>query len=398
MSDFEAFENELGNALNHLYDPDYRPTDLICSMVNCTPAEGPGPVQAILLEAITSLKPSPGIPPTSRSRRDYDVLYHRFAFRLTQEETAEALHLSLRTVQRAQREAMHTLAMLLWQGVRQASEPTAPISDEDRTAAWRTQAEQELASLHKSAPDSVTDVTEIIEGLLEIERALVVRKGVTLKMGHVQPNLVAAVHPSVLRQTLIAVVGRLARHMSSGPITVYAGLEDAAARITLTGIVDAGRELNGDDLTRDILVPEGGHITAIIEEQRVFVYIHVPSTGQVTVLAVDDNPDMLHFYRRCTAGTRYHVVQATTGQEALAHIRAHPPDVVVLDVMLPDIDGWQLLIQLHEDPITRTIPVIVCSVVREEDLATSLGAAHYLPKPVQPRRFVQALDQVHPRG
>jgi CheY-like chemotaxis protein len=182
--------------------------------------------------------------------------------------------------------------------------------------------------------------------------------------------------------------------MSSGPIAVYAGLENGEARITLSGVVEAGEELDGDQLIHDILLPAGGQIKTIKEGQQVFVYIHVPSTGQVTVLAVDDNPDMLHFYRRCTAGTRYHVVQATTGREALAHIRANPPDIVVLDVMLPDIDGWQLLIQLHEDPDTRTIPIIVSSVVREEDLATSLGAAYYLTKPVQPRRFVQALERV----
>jgi CheY-like chemotaxis protein len=75
-------------------------------------------------------------------------------------------------------------------------------------------------------------------------------------------------------------------------------------------------------------------------------------------------------------------------------IEAIPPDVIVLDVMLPDVDGWNLLLDLHEHPATRSIPVIVCSVVREENLAMSLGAALYLSKPVSPRQFIRALDQV----
>jgi CheY-like chemotaxis protein len=50
--------------------------------------------------------------------------------------------------------------------------------------------------------------------------------------------------------------------------------------------------------------------------------------------------------------------------------------------------------RLHEDPETCTIPVVVCSVVREEALALSLGAARHLSKPVQPCEFIQALDQV----
>ena len=69
------------------------------------------------------------------------------------------------------------------------------------------------------------------------------------------------------------------------------------------------------------------------------------------------------------------------------------PDIIVLDVMLPDVDGWELLSQLHEHPLTRSVPVIVCSVVGEEDLALALGAKVYLPKPVRRQQFLQALDQ-----
>ena len=70
--------------------------------------------------------------------------------------------------------------------------------------------------------------------------------------------------------------------------------------------------------------------------------------------------------------------------------------MIVLDVMLPDpaIDGWELLAQLHEHPETRSIPVIICSVIRERQLALSLGAASYLPKPVRRKDFIEALDGV----
>jgi len=63
---------------------------------------------------------------------------------------------------------------------------------------------------------------------------------------------------------------------------------------------------------------------------------------------------------------------------------------------LPDIDGWELLTNLREHPATRSLPVIVCSVVREEELALALGAARYVPKPVRRQEFIQALDQVSP--
>jgi CheY-like chemotaxis protein len=111
------------------------------------------------------------------------------------------------------------------------------------------------------------------------------------------------------------------------------------------------------------------------------------------VLVVDDNVDLVHFYRRYAAGTRYHIVHLSQGTGVLEAVESVTPDIIVLDVMLPDVDGWDLLVQLHEHPATRPIPVVVCSVVREEELALSLGASVYLPKPVRRREFIGALDQ-----
>ena len=70
----------------------------------------------------------------------------------------------------------------------------------------------------------------------------------------------------------------------------------------------------------------------------------------------------------------------------------------MLDIILPDADGWELLAQIHTNPATQAIPIIISSIVREENLASSLGAALYLPKPVKHKEFIQALDQVLARA
>jgi len=62
--------------------------------------------------------------------------------------------------------------------------------------------------------------------------------------------------------------------------------------------------------------------------------------------------------------------------------------------MLPGQDGWDLLMRLHANQVTRYIPVVICSVVKEEELAYALGAAKFLSKPILPQDFIQALDQV----
>jgi len=400
----EEFEQELREALARLYDPDYQPSEILCALMGCDPRGGALAVQTAIIRAIEDLQPAADIPPTAQTRRVFDLLRDRFVLKLTQEETAEYLHVSLSSVQRGQREAMHVLARAIWERG-QMQEPSAeehfqeeqsPVGETHRPD-WRSQTRRELASLRSVDPNRVADVAETLQSMLELESALALGRGVHLEVGYVQPDLVAATHPSALRQTLIAALGQLARHAAPGTITLFARLEEGNAKITVRGPIAQGHKLTKEDLTRDILVPEGTTVEAGIEGGHAFLWINAPSLGQITVLVVDDNPDMLQFGRRCTTGTRYRIVHAAGGEEAIERIRTSSPDIIVLDVMLPDVDGWKLLMQLHEDPATRPIPIIVCSVIREKELAQALGAALYLPKPVEPRQFVEALDQVRPQ-
>ena len=110
------------------------------------------------------------------------------------------------------------------------------------------------------------------------------------------------------------------------------------------------------------------------------------------MVVVDDNPDFVHFCRRCVRGTRFRILQPE-GWTAAA-IQQATPHVILLDIMLPDADGWELLQTLQRDAATASIPVVVCSIVRAEDLASLMGAVEYLPKPVQHQDLLATLDRV----
>jgi CheY-like chemotaxis protein len=407
MDTCEKLEEQLQDALTHLYNPDYQPTDLLYAVTGCDPRDGPVPVQCAIVQEIEKLEPDSSIPPGARVRRIHDVMHHRYVLKLTQEETAQLVNISVRHLNRVQREAVRALARFLWERYRARdqlegshtaqSRLRSPEQDTSEPALdWRSQTKHELASLHASAPDVVSNVEEVINSVLELESALTSKLGARVVAGFVQPDLIAAIHPSVLRQMLITTVGSLARYTSTKEITIYAGLEDGDVKITTTSPVAAEEGLREGELIQDILTPEDVSVEACIEGNYVFLWTKVPPVGKVTVLVVEDNPDMVHFYRRATTGTRYRIVHAT--QDVFKTIKATVPDIVVLDVMLPDIDGWKLLMRLHEDPATRSIPIIICSVVREEGLALSLGAALHLSKPVRPREFIQALDRVLARA
>ena len=114
-------------------------------------------------------------------------------------------------------------------------------------------------------------------------------------------------------------------------------------------------------------------------------------TTRPRVLIVEDDPDLLVVLRVNLQASGFEVALAGDGRTALSRIEAENPDVVLLDMMLPGIDGWEVLGELHR----RRHPsaVIVCSAKRNiEDMerADDLGAVAYLLKPFDIDRVVEA--------
>lgn len=398
MTTYKEFEQELEETLSHLHDPDYQASEGLCAVIGCDSRDGMPALRSAIHRAIEGLKPSPDTPSSALTKRTYDLLYNRFVLKLTQEETAYRLDISRRTVNRLQHRAAYTLARALWErSLKAEHRATEDMAVDSQGLDWRSQVQRELDSLRAKTPDALTDVEGVLGDMLGVMEPLAAKLGARIEVKSVQPGLVAAVHPVLLQQVLISAVQRLAPHISDGQIAIYARLEDGNAKITLTGNTTE-KALSEADLTSDIPMSRDMSIDACLDGSQIFIWITALAPSKVTVLVVDDNEDMARFYRDCTIGTRYHILHTAQGSGLSEIIEATNPDVIILDVMLPDIDGWRLLMRLREDTETRSIPVIVCSVIREEALALSLGAAGYLAKPVRPRQFVQALDRVVPQA
>jgi DNA-binding response OmpR family regulator len=110
-----------------------------------------------------------------------------------------------------------------------------------------------------------------------------------------------------------------------------------------------------------------------------------------TVLSVDDEPDVLDLIRFHLTRAGCEVVTAASGREALEVIRSRRPDLVLLDLMLPDIDGLALCEILRLQAATATIPIVIVSAWSTDDsrnLGLELGALDFLTKPFSPRELV----------
>jgi len=112
------------------------------------------------------------------------------------------------------------------------------------------------------------------------------------------------------------------------------------------------------------------------------------SGDALTVLVVDDDPAVHDVLTPTLTRKGYRVLHARDGTEALNILRKTPPDVVTLDVMMPNIDGWSVLGTMKSDPALAHIPVIMLTIVDDRNLGYSLGAAEYMTKPVDRDRLV----------
>ena len=162
-------------------------------------------------------------------------------------------------------------------------------------------------------------------------------------------------------------------------------------------------------LTRQLVEAHGGEVgvtsevgvgsvfTVRLPRRRAPASTELPPelpAGKPGVLVIEDDPAAQELLRLHLEGAGYGVVVTASGRQALAWLREMRPDAVLLDILLPDLDGWEILQQIKSDAATRSIPVMVVSVVDDRQLGLALGAIDYLVKPVSRERLLEAIGRL----
>ncbi len=116
---------------------------------------------------------------------------------------------------------------------------------------------------------------------------------------------------------------------------------------------------------------------------------------KTTIMVVDDNPDIINIVKTILEGKGYHVVGALSGQELLTHLENQKPDLIILDIMMPQMDGLEVLTRLKGATETSSIPVILLTAkVQYEDVlgGYKLGADYYITKPFTSTQLVNGIN------
>jgi CheY-like chemotaxis protein/transcriptional regulator with XRE-family HTH domain len=401
-----GFAEHLGRVLNALYDPAVLRASPLVEVFDLRARRDPiSELQRLLIGGIDDLRPAQGAPRDTRAWRIHQILRRRYVEQLTQRQVAADLGLSRRQLQREERSAREALAAHLW--ARYALGEKADRLVELRPGTGRATSEQvradELARLGASDQAQATDVGALVGDVLATVRPLLEAARVSAA-AMIEPELPRLmVRASVLRQALLNVTTALVHCAPGGEIAVAAGSDRDGLCISVRARAAAGASPSRDrrfsecvEIAQALVRLLTGSIEVtppMAEGGDVEVRLRLPQNEPLTVLVIDDNEDALRLVRRYLHGSRYHFVGTSDPQEGLHLAQQVTPRVVVLDVMMPDYDGWMLLGQLREHPATRGTPVIVCTILAQEELALALGAAEYLRKPVTRAAFLAALDR-----
>jgi len=412
----EEFTRSLRRALIHLYDPGtLRHSPLIEFLDLSQQTDTLSSLRTLLNEAIESLKPDSSVPLESNAWRIYDILFYRYIEQSPQREVANDLGLSVRQLRRLEKTALDVLAGYLWKRYTPedrilALNRASHTEVTDALAKKRTPSrERELVWLEKNEPRKPMDLQELIGGIRNTIQPLTQEQNVVLSYDMpVELPLVMA-QPTALRQALFHVLV-IATHLSSGgQITLEVGTlsqrSHAFLRITThCSASPVSDTYDAEDLkmARRLIEISGGDIEIVADFGAAIPFaanIVLPTAEEVPVLFVDDNVDTLRLLEHYLTGSRYRFIGTSDPQEALTLVHCEAPCVVVLDVMLPGIDGWELLGRLRAHPDMQDVPIVICTILPQEQMARMLGATAFLRKPVSQEGLLAVLDQqIAPRS
>ena len=393
----DEFSKQIRQSLENLYDFAYLQN---LELTNALSEQGQSldksvrQLRADLIDAIERLKPADSLPPHAKERRPYALLYGRYVQGLSTTDLVEELMISVRQLRRENKRALDAVTELMWERFEdQLAAPPSPQESAPPTAR-REAAGQEAEQLISHANPEDLRLPALVSGVLNTLQPVAAKHNIQL-INQVPDDLPPIRADRVLlRQGLMGMLSYAFSRANGGMVLLEGNAEQTVnLRIKATGEVGAARGGVSLEVSQKLIAGLGGKADVSSSVNLWQVNISLPLAETVPILVMDDNAGLLELFRRYLAGRPYHLIEVHSAAEAIAQTREAQPRLAMLDIMMPEQDGWEVLQQLRAAPETAHLPIIICSVLVEPEIASALGASDYLRKPVTQDALLTMLEQ-----
>lgn len=347
-------------------------------------------IYLLFSEAIEKLRPPMlGENPTQPEWRPYYILRQRYLQNVPLPELTAQLSISDRQLRRDHRRALQALASTLWTMLTPIETP--PVIQE-------ANGNIESFSIHLEQ----IDLQDVLQGVLSVIQPRAREESVEIAVKIEKRPVMIKTDRVILRQILINLFTYALHQSLLSPIWVSLAMEgqDLAVCIEFThrsDIKNGEKTLEKvDNWAQRIFARLVSAETTSPEPnpKKSKLVLCLPCRQPRFVLVVDDQEPTIDLFRRYLARTDLEVVGVTHGDQVLDYAARIQPVVISLDVMMPQIDGWEVLQALKLNQDTKYIPVVICSAWEASELAFSLGAVEFIKKPVTQKDFLATLERL----
>jgi CheY-like chemotaxis protein len=392
--EWNDFLRSLRSDLNHLYDPNHlRRSPLVVRFGLAGRVDAAFKLQKILVDAVESLQDASGsgrpVSPTI-----YPLLHSRYVLQLSQADLAEQLSMSVRQLRRDQGAAIEFLATCLWQQFSGSPQPAPAAPDLPAQAGLEASPwEGDLSWLEHSPAEAVCDPNQVLVEVVDLLQPLLQQYGLGLEPDIEGPLPLLSVHPVAVQQALLSILNAAVR-ASHGRTIFLRAWHTAQVEIQVSWEAGEGEPPEAPLALASRLL---GIFAGRAELERAGAFfdcrLFLPVLSRVPVMVIDDNADFFQLLQRYAAGSRYDIQGIHRLDDVLNEIVQRKPGLILLDIMMPGIDGWELLTRIHSHPAIQAVPVIISTILPQNELAIARGASDFIQKPITRAGLLEVLDR-----
>ncbi len=348
-------------------------------------------IQQLILDEIEQLRPEgKEILIQSPEWRPYLILQQRYIEGKDPQKIAHSLYIGDRQFRRDHSRALQALSLRVWKRYFQPADQPAGTDAADLFE------DQSSFELHAEK----LDLNEVIQGVISLIARRLEIEGVQLELALSSSPVQVFTDRILLRQILLSLLNYVL-HLNGQPRLILR--TEAGHTNSIRILFDADEQWAGIQNDERDSLDFASRLSARLPARLDEVYPAPDRSGPAeirlvfavsqprTVLVVDDQVAAQRMFQRYLSRANLEVVGVTDPNEGLALVRKIQPALLILDVMMPHIDGWEVLQTLQLDPETKHIPVVICSAWGEPELARSLGAVAFLKKPVIQKDLLDVL-------